>query len=66
MEKRRRFNQSTSLRDRIATWAQALRLKAATTSDPDERETLNKKVQQVETAMRLEEWANSPGLQRPK
>ncbi len=32
---------------------------------PD-RDTLLKKVRQAETAMHLDDWVNSPGLQPPK
>lgn len=31
-----------------------------------DRDELLKKVRQAETAMHLEDWANSPGLQPPK
>jgi hypothetical protein len=48
---RRRFKQQTTLQDRIAEWAPG-----------PERDELLRKLSQAETAMHLEDWANSPGL----
>jgi len=64
--KRRRFKQETSLQDRIVEWAIAVRKQAAAMRPGPERDELLKKLRQAETAMRMEKWANSPGLQPPK
>ena len=66
MQRRRRFKQQTSLQDRIAEWAEAIRDQIDRMSPGSERDELIKKLRQAETAMHLEEWANSPGLQPPK
>jgi hypothetical protein len=63
--KRRRFKQETSLQDRIVEWAVALR-KQADVRPGAERDELLKKLRQAETAMHMEDWANSRGLQPPK
>jgi hypothetical protein len=64
MKHRRRFKQQTSLQDRIAEWAGSAR--ADTMSPGPERDELLKKLRQAETAMHMEAWAGSPGLQPPK
>ena len=64
--KRRRFKHETSLQDRIVEWAIAVRKQAAGMRRGPERDELLKKLRQAETAMRMEKWANSPGLQPPK
>lgn len=63
--KRRRFKQITSLQDRITDWAESVRERANRRPGP-QRDELLKKVRQAETAMHVEEWANSSGLQPPK
>ena len=64
--KRRRFRQETSLQDRIVEWAVALRKQADVMRPGPERDELLKKLRQAETAMHMEDWANSRGLQPPK
>jgi hypothetical protein len=66
MQRRRRFKQVTTLQDRIAEWAAGVREQADTMGPGPERDELIKKLRQAETAMHLEYWANSPGLQPPK
>ena len=66
MQRRRRFKQQTSLQDRIAEWAASVRDQISGMSPGPERDELVKKLRQAETAMHLEKWANSPGLQPPK
>jgi hypothetical protein len=66
MQRRRRFKQQTSLQDRIAEWAAGVRELAGRMRPGPERDELLKKLRQAETAMHMEEWANSPGLQSPK
>jgi hypothetical protein len=62
----RRSQRQTTLQDRIVAWAKQVREQAATLPPGPEREALLTKVRQAETAMHLEDWANSPGLQAPK
>ena len=64
--RRRRFKQETSLQDRIVEWARDVRAQAAQLPPGPKRDELLKKVRQAETAMHLDDWANSPGLQPPK
>jgi hypothetical protein len=66
MIKRRRFKQETSHQDRIVEWAIALRKQADVMRPGPERDELLKKLRQAETAMHMEDWANSRGLQPPK
>jgi hypothetical protein len=66
MMKRRRVKQALSLQDRLATWAEAVRKRAARLPPGSERDTLLKKLRQADTASHPEDWANSPGLQPPR
>ena len=66
MQHRRRFKQIVSLQDRIAEWAAGVRKQAKEMQPGQERDELLKKLRQAETAMHMDEWANSPGLQPPK
>jgi len=63
---RRRFKQSESLRDRLKAFAADLHEKAIKVAPGPERDSLIKRARQADTALHLEEWANSPGLQPPK
>jgi hypothetical protein len=65
MELRRRFGQKSSLQDRLAAFAMDMREKAAAASG-DERETLLRRARQADTAVHLQDWVNSPGLQPPR
>jgi hypothetical protein len=65
MLKRRRFKQTLSLQDRLATWAEEVREQAAKLPPGPERDALLKKLRQADTAAHLDDWANSPGLQPP-
>ena len=62
---RRRVKHQFTLQDRIVAWAKEVRAQAAMLPPGPERDMLLKKVRQAETAMHLEDWANSPGLQPP-
>jgi hypothetical protein len=66
MQRRRRFKQTTSLKERLVSFAKEVRNKASRLPPGFERDTLLKKASQADTAAHLEEWANSPGLQPPK
>jgi hypothetical protein len=63
---RRRLKQNISLRDRLAAWAKQVREQANSLPPGPERDALLKKAQQADTASRLEDWANSSGLQPPR
>ena len=63
---RRRFKQTTSLKDRLASFAEVSRQRAVELRDGPEKEALLRKIRQADTAAHLEDWANSPGLQPPK
>jgi hypothetical protein len=66
MQRRRRFNQTTSLRDRLAAFAEEVREKASSLKPGPERDALLQRASQADTAARLDEWVSSPGLQPPK
>jgi hypothetical protein len=63
---RRRFKQTTSLKDRLASFAKEIRKKASHLRPGPEQDALLKKARQADIASHIEEWANSPGLQPPK
>jgi hypothetical protein len=66
MQKRRRFKQTTSLSDRLASFAKSARERAAQLTPGIERDDLLRKARQADTASDLDEWVSSPGLQPPK
>jgi len=63
---RRRFKQTISLKDRLASFAEKARKKALQLRPGPEQDALLKKARQADIASHIEEWANSPGLQPPK
>jgi hypothetical protein len=63
---RRRIKQTTSLKDRLASFAEELKAKASELRPGPERDDLLKRARQADTASHIDEWANSPGLQPPK
>jgi hypothetical protein len=63
--KRRRVKQSITLKDRLASFAEEVREKAAQLKPGPERDELLRKARQADTASHLDEWANSPGLKPP-
>lgn len=63
---RRRFKQTNSLKDRLASFAKDVREKALQLRPGPEQDLLLKKARQADTAAHLEEWVSSPGLQPPK
>ncbi len=65
MKTRRRFKQTLTLETRLTDWAMQIREQAAKLRPGTERESLIRKARQAETAARLNEWINSPGLQAP-
>lgn len=66
MSQRHRSKQTTSLKDRLASFAKQVREKASELKPGPEQDALLKKARQADTAYDLDQWANSPGLQPPK
>ena len=66
MQKRRRFKQTKSLKDRLLEEAQNLREQAKLLPFGSVRDATLKKARQAEAAANMNEWLNSPGLQPPK
>lgn len=64
--RRRRFKQTTSLQDRLASFAQEARKKALELPPGHEKQNLLKRARQADTAARLDSWIASPGLRPPK
>jgi hypothetical protein len=63
---RHRFKQITSLKDRLASFAEEVRKKASRLGPGPEQTALLRKARLADTAAHLEDWVNSPGLQPPK
>ena len=63
---RRRSNEPLSFKERLSEWADTVREQAAQLPPGPERDLMLKKARQADTASRLDEWAESPGLQPPK
>jgi hypothetical protein len=63
---RRRFKNTLTFPDRLKTFADELKAKAAELRPGPEREALLKRARQADIATHIDEWANSPGLQPPK
>jgi hypothetical protein len=66
MQRRRRFKQTTSFKDRLASFAEEARQQASELRPGPEQDALLKKARQADTASHIDEWANSSGLQPPK
>ena len=66
MQHRRHFKPSIPLKDRLAVFAKSVREKASLLAPGAEQDELLRKARQADAAVHLDEWANSPGLQRPK
>jgi hypothetical protein len=64
--RRPRVRQTTSLKDRLNSFATDLREKASRLPPSEEKEALLKRARLADTASHLDDWANSPGLQPPK
>jgi hypothetical protein len=65
MLKRRRFKQTQSLKDRLASFARDATKKASELPPGPAHDDLLRKVRQAETASHIDQWVNSPGLQPP-
>jgi len=64
--RRNRFIQTITFGDRLAHEAERLREKARRVPAGKERESLLRKVRQLETALHIDEWLSSPGLRTPQ
>jgi hypothetical protein len=62
---RRRFKQSTSLQDRLASFARQIEDEASKCPPGPDREKLLKKARQAETAARLDGWVTASDGQAP-
>lgn len=65
MQQRRRFKQTKTFFERCSEEAERLRKEAEKLPPGREREELEHKARQAETAARIEDWLSSPGLQPP-
>jgi hypothetical protein len=65
MKKRRRFKQTTTLKQRLMAFAEEVREQASTLPPGPEREDLLKRASRADTAAHIDEWVNSSGLQSP-
>lgn len=66
MTERRRFKQTTFLKDRLTTFAKKARAKAARLAPGIERDGALLKARRADTASHLNRWINSPGLRPPR
>ena len=66
MEQRRRFKQKLTLFERCSEEAERLRKEAEKLPHGPERDELESKAHQAETAADMELWLRSPELQPPK
>ncbi len=65
IKRRSRVKQTTSFKERLATFARELREEARTLPPGPQRDDLLKRASRADTAAHLAEWAGSPGLQPP-
>lgn len=65
INRRRRFKQTVSLKDRLEAFANDLRHQAIALPPGEEKSDLLKRVRRAETAADLDNWANSSGLKPP-
>jgi hypothetical protein len=63
---RRQSKQSLPFKNRLSEWANTVREQAVQLPPGPERELMLKKARQADTASRLDDWAESTGLQPPK
>jgi hypothetical protein len=63
MPQRRRFQQSESLKERLAVFSTRVRQKTESMPPGTERSELEKKIQQAEIAAEIDGWANSAELE---
>jgi hypothetical protein len=63
---RRRFKHVLSFPERLTQEAERLREEAEKLPHGHEREMLLRKARQADTALHMDKWLSSPGLQPPK
>lgn len=66
MTKRRRFKQTESLTDRLATFAKLMRERAATMSSGADKNAVLAKANQADKAADMDRWISSNELKPPK
>ncbi len=66
MIKRRRFNQTESLTERLATFAKLMRERAETMVSIDDRVAAMAKADQADKAAQMDRWIRSAELKRPE
>lgn len=66
MNRRRRIKHKATFAERLAEEANRLKELAGRTPQGPDRDLILRKVRQVETALHINEWAVSPGLQPPR
>jgi hypothetical protein len=66
MNLRLRIKQEATFAERLASEARRLKDLASKTAAGPDRDLILRKVSQVETALHIDEWTTSPGLQPPK
>jgi hypothetical protein len=66
MKQRRRFKQTTPLKDRLISFSKEIRDKAAELQPGPEQDALLKRARRADTAAHIDDWADSSGLQPPK
>ncbi|WP_438278789.1 hypothetical protein [Nitrobacter sp.] len=66
MSRRSRFKQSAPLTERLSAFIQAMRERATLIPPGPERDEMLKKAERAEAAQKIDNWANSTGLQPPK
>jgi len=64
--KRKRIKHTATFEQRLAMQAERLKERAQTVPPGKDREVLLKRVQQTETASRINAWLTSPGLRSPE
>ena len=66
MTERRRIKHTLAFEERLAANAQCLKEQAGKLPSGNQRDELERKVRQIETASHINEWLTSPGFQPPK
>jgi hypothetical protein len=64
-KRRRRFKQTTPLKERLMEFAEAVRADASRLPPGPEKEDLLKRANRADTAAHIDEWVNSSGLRPP-
>ena len=65
MMKRRRFKQTIPFKDRLRAFAEDLRQEASRLPAGSEKDAVLKRARRADTAVHLDAWARSRGLQSP-